>query len=97
LRPRQLAPLLVVRTDRDRKAFVHDIPAIMRLLDPISSASTRSAVTFEGFFFEAVDHGGAFVSLNNLERGQTEGGEWSWNRCVYPYPHSEPAGAKPCP
>jgi hypothetical protein len=97
LRPRQLAPMLVVRTDRDRKAFVNDVPAIMRLLDPVSTAPTGSAVTFEGFYLEAVDARGAFVRVENLNRGQSEGGEWSWNRCVYPYTHSEPAGARPCP
>lgn len=97
LRPRQLAPLLVVRTDRDRKAFVHDVPAIMKLLDPVTNGRTGGAVTFEGFFFQAVDARGAFVRVDNVDRGQTEGGEWSWNRCVYPYPHSEPPGTKPCP
>jgi hypothetical protein len=97
LRPRQLAPLVVVRTDRDRKAFVHDVPAIMGLLDPVSNTRSGSAVTFEGFYFEAVDARGAFVRLENLDRGQSEGGQWSWDRCVYPYAHSEPAGAKPCP
>ena len=97
LRPRQLAPLLVVRTDRDRKAFVHDIPAIMRLLDPTANGSRTTAVTFEGFFFEAVDARGPFAAVDDIYRGQTGGGQWSWSRCVYPYPHSEPFGAKPCP
>jgi hypothetical protein len=97
LQPRQVAPLLVVRTDRDRKAFVHDVPAIMKLLDPISTGHGPSAVTFEGFFLEAQDARGPFVRLENVYRGETEGGQWSWNRCVYPYAHSEPFGAKPCP
>lgn len=97
LSPRQLAPLLVVRTDRDRKAFVADVPAIMKLLDPTSSGPGKTAITFEGFFFEADDAHGPFVRVDNHYRGETEGGEWSWNRCVYPYPHSEPFGAKPCP
>jgi hypothetical protein len=97
LRPRQLAPLLVVRTGRDRKAFVHDVPAIMKLLDPTSNGPGRTAITFEGFFFEAEDEHGAFVRIDNHYRGETEGGEWSWNRCVYPYPHSEPFEAKTCP
>src|SRR5262249_27670329 len=37
LRPRQLAPLLVVRTSRPRKAFVKDVASIMKLLDPTST------------------------------------------------------------
>jgi hypothetical protein len=97
LHPRQLAPLLVVRTERDRTAFVHDVPAIMRLLDPIASGKGPTAITFEGFFLEAADAHGPFVRVENVYRGQVEGGEWSWSRCVYPYAHSEPAGAKPCP
>jgi hypothetical protein len=96
LRPRQLAPLLVVRTLRDRTAFVHDIPQIMKLLDPISTLPGPSAITFEGFFFEATDARGPFARVENVYRGETEGGEWSWDRCVYPYPHSQPFSAKPC-
>jgi hypothetical protein len=97
LRPRQLAPLLIVRTDRDRKAFVRDVPAIMKLLDPTSNGPGKTAITFEGFFFDAEDARGPFVRVDNHYRGETEGGQWSWNRCVYPYVHSEPFGGKPCP
>jgi hypothetical protein len=97
LRPRQLAPLLVVRTGRDRKAFVRDVAAIMKLLDPTSNGPGKTALTFEGFFFEAEDAHGPFVRVDDHYRGETEGGQWSWNRCVYPYSHSEPFGAKPCP
>lgn len=97
LRPRQLAPLLIVHTSRDRKAFVGDVAAIMKLLDPVNNHGRQAAVTFEGFFFEAIDDKGPFVRVENHYRGQTEGGQWSWNRCVYPYFHSEPVGAKPCP
>jgi hypothetical protein len=97
LRPRQLAPLLIVDTDRDRKAFVHDVPAMMKLLDPTSNVRGRTAITFEGFFFEAEDGHGPFVRIDNHYRGETEGGQWSWNRCAYPYGVTEPIGAKPCP
>jgi hypothetical protein len=97
LRPRQLAPLLLVHTTRDRTTFVHDVPAIMKLLDPTSRTGNRTAITFEAFFFQAEDAHGPFVRVDDVYRGQTEGGEWSWNRCVYPYPHSEPFGAKRCP
>jgi hypothetical protein len=97
LHPRQLAPLLVVRTNRDRKAFVADVPRIMRLLDPIATGSGgASAVTFEGFYFAAVDDRGPFVRVENVYRGEVEGGQWSWDPCVYPYAHSEPLSAKPC-
>lgn len=97
LHPRQLAPLVVVESTRDRKAFVKDVPAIVNLLDPVSTSRAGTAVTFEGFFFEARDDHGAFVRVENVHRGETEGGQWSWNRCFYPYGHSMPAGSKPCP
>jgi hypothetical protein len=97
LRPRQLAPLLVVETSRDRTAFVNDVPAIMSLLDPTSSAGQQTALTFEGFFLETLDAKGPFVRVEDVYRGEVEGGQWSWNRCVYPYDHSEPIDAKPCP
>jgi hypothetical protein len=97
LRPLQLAPLVVVRTGRPRKDFVHDVPAIMRLLDPIAPGRSQTAVTFEGFLLEGRDARGAFVRVENVYRGEIMGAQWSWNRCVYPYVHTEPLGAKPCP
>lgn len=97
LRPLQLAPLLVVKTDRPRKAFAADVPAIMSLLDPIRSGHGENAVTFEGFLFEADDSGGPFVRVANVYRGEIEGSEWAWNPCDLPYAHSTPFGAKPCP
>jgi len=69
----------------------------MKLLDPISSQRPQTAVTFEVFLLAARDHQGLFVSVENVYRGEVEGGQWSWNRCAYPYAHSEPVGAKPCP
>jgi len=97
LRPRQLAPLLIVHSTRNRKAFVRDVPAMMKLLDPVNNGARQAAVTFEGFFFEAADDQGAFVRVENHYRGETEGGQWSWSRCEFPYVHSEPVGAKRCP
>jgi hypothetical protein len=97
LRPRQIAPLLVVETSRDRKGFVHDVPAIMSSLDPTNAGADLNATTFEGFLLEARDARGPFVRVENVNRGEAGGGQWSWNRCVYPYGHSEPVTAKPCP
>lgn len=88
LRAPQLAPLVVVRTGRSAKSFVADVPAIMQLLDP----HRDSAVTFQGFYFEAVNAHGPFVSVDNGYRGEVMGGEWSSNPCLYPYPHSSPFG-----
>lgn len=86
LRPRQLAPLLVVETDRNRKAFSHDIPAIMRLLDPTTTSGSETAQTFEAFFFAAEDAHGPFVNTEYISRGEAESGESVWNHCDYPYP-----------
>ncbi|HYZ78261.1 MAG TPA: hypothetical protein VE596_12895 [Gaiellaceae bacterium] len=97
LRPLDYAPLLVVSTDRDRKEFVHDVPAIMALLNPTSDAERHTAFTFEGFFLEARDAKGPFVRVEGIVRGEQMSGEWSWDRCVYPYAHSQPVGAPPCP
>jgi len=97
LRPRQLAPLLRVETSRDRRQFVADVPEIIALLNPTRSAGDNTAVTFEGFFFETGDARGPFVRTSSVRRGQVMGSQWSWNRCVYPYRHSQPVGAPPCP
>jgi hypothetical protein len=74
LRPRQIAPLLVVRTSRDRRDFVRDVWAIMALLNPGGAAGSE---TFEGLFFEALDARGPFVRTYRLARGQTGGDWWS--------------------
>jgi hypothetical protein len=97
LRPVQIAPLLVVQTSRPRKAFVHDVPEIAAWLNPVTSGKGENAFTFEAFLLEARDARGPFVRIENVNRGEVEGGQWSWNRCVYPYAHTEPAFAKPCP
>jgi hypothetical protein len=88
LRPRELAPIVLVRTDRDRKAFIHDVPAIMNLLDPRSLSKRGVALSFEGFFFEAQDGKGPFVRVDDVYRGEVMGGQWSGvPGDVYPYPH----------
>jgi acetolactate synthase regulatory subunit len=86
LRARQLAPLLIVGTSRPRAAFAHDIPKIMDLLDPASVSDHRTADMFEGFFFGAEDSRGPFVEVQDLSRGESEGGQWSADPCDYPYP-----------
>lgn len=96
LHPRQIAPLLVVETSRDRKMFVRDVPAISSLLDPLTSGSGQGALTFEGLFLEARDAQGPFVRVENVNRGEAEGGQWSWDPCVYPFLHSQPSALK-CP
>jgi hypothetical protein len=96
LRPVQIAPLLVVETSRPRKAFVRDVPEIAALLNPFTRGDRDNALTFEGLLLEARDVNGPFVRVENVNRGEAEGGQWSWDPCVYPFGHSEPIGSK-CP
>ena len=62
VRPLQLAPLLIVRTSRDRTSFVKDVPAILSLLNP----NTRNAATFEGVLLRG--RGRARSLRGNLRR-----------------------------
>jgi hypothetical protein len=83
LHPLQSAPLLIVATDRPRRQFVADVPAILAELDP----SNDQAATFEGFYFEARDKDGPFVRTDNVNRGLIESSEWSANHSDYPFAH----------
>ncbi len=87
LRPRQLAPIVVVKTTRDRKQFISDVRAIVDLLDPTSGSGHQSALTFEGLFFEARDSEGPFVGVDNAWRGEVVGSQWSAERDFFPYDH----------
>ncbi|HEY4347051.1 MAG TPA: hypothetical protein VGM80_05630 [Gaiellaceae bacterium] len=84
LRPLQIAPVLIVRTDRPRKAFTADVAAIMGQLESGSTGS-GDATAFEGFYFEAVDQRGPFVAVFNEHRGTSMGGQWAANPCDFPY------------
>jgi hypothetical protein len=96
LRPLQLAPLLVVETDRDREQFVGEVAEIVALLDPRTGGEGAVARTFEGFVLEARDREATFVVVNGVNRGTAMSSQWSWDPCVMPYAHSRPIGAE-CP
>jgi len=84
LRPRQLAPLVVVRTRR-YVAFSRAVPAIERSLDP-GAGSAQAA--FEGLFLEGEDERGVpFVIVTNAVRGTLEGGQWARSDALYPFAH----------
>jgi hypothetical protein len=85
LHPLQTAPLLVVETDRDRKEFVADVPKILALVNPNMRRGGKAGPSYEGFFFEALDEDGPFVSTENVYRAHIEGGQWSWSPCYTPY------------
>jgi hypothetical protein len=65
----------------------------MRLLDPSRPAAHTTAITFEGFYLEAEDQLGPFVSVENVYRGEVMGGQWAATPRLYPYPHREPVTA----
>jgi hypothetical protein len=94
LRPLQLAPAVVVATDRPRREFAHDAAKIIKLLNP----GRGQATTFEGLYLEARDRHGAFMRNESISRGQAEGGEWAWDQCYMAFPTlGRAVGAKPCP
>jgi hypothetical protein len=94
LQPEQRVPVLIVRTGRQRKAFVKDVGTITSLLNPTSFAAHlhRVGETFEGFFFAAEDSYGPFYYTANSE---SEGSVWAANGCLLP--PMGPVGSKPCP
>jgi len=87
LHPRELAPIVVVRTDRDRKKFIADVSEILAFLDPAAHGRKQTATTFEGFYFEARDETGPFVRAYDVYRGTIMGGQWSAEPDAYPFEH----------
>jgi hypothetical protein len=88
LRPRQIAPLLIVKTTRPRKRFVKDIPRIMELLNPHAGSGNPTAITFEAFFFAAEDAHGPFTFSDYLARNEESSGEWAVTDDLLPYGHN---------
>jgi hypothetical protein len=96
LRPRQLAPLLIVKTHRSRKAFVSDIGDIMELLDPVTDFPDGTAGTFEGFFFAAEDARGPFIFSERVMRHDAGGDGWVANPCLYAWGDGTTGAGGPC-
>jgi hypothetical protein len=89
LMPRQLAPMIVVRT-KHYLDLAHATPAILDELDRRSGARKGSqAWNYEGFYFEAQDeHGIPFLIAFNFRRGPSPGGgELARSEPLYPYSH----------
>jgi hypothetical protein len=83
LRPRQLAPLVVVRTTH-YVDLARATGSILEKLDP----DGRYDRDYEGFHFEAQDERGVplFVA-DNVMRGRIEGGQWARSEPLYPFEH----------
>jgi hypothetical protein len=87
LRPRQLAPLVVVETSREQ-ALASATAKILNQLDPPALPDHRLA--FEGIFFEALGPRGVPFSIayNNWRGGpnHTGGGQWAASPTLLPLP-----------
>jgi hypothetical protein len=89
LRPRQLAPRIVVRTD-DYLQMAQSMADILRTLDPKArTGDDRTGWRYEGFYFEADDGDGVpFALAFNFWRGSSGGGgQWARSERLYPFVH----------
>jgi hypothetical protein len=89
LRPRQLAPKLIVST-KHYLDLARATPEILRSVDPKAVTSDdRTGWKYEGFYFEARDeHGVPFLAVFNMMRGPGPGGgQWARSERLYPSPH----------
>jgi hypothetical protein len=89
LRPRQLAPLVVVEAV-DKRAFVAATPAILKAIDPKrATGDDRTGWAYEGFLLEAVDSSGVpFLVVFNHWRGpHAGGGQWASDPALFPFAH----------
>jgi hypothetical protein len=88
LRPRQLAPEIIVRTT-DYLGLAHTLPGILHKLDPHEGSSDTRGWSYEAFFIEARDERGVpFLAVFNHWRGQHKGGgQWARSEALYPFLH----------
>lgn len=89
LRPRQLAPLVIVKT-RDEHGLAAATPAILRSIDPKArTGDDRTGWAYEGFLFEARNSNGVpfLVVFNNWRGAHAGGGQWAADASLYPFAH----------
>ena len=89
LRPRQLAPEVVVRTKRYDE-LARAMPPIDAALNPREPArDDRRGWEYEGFWLEAQDeHGVPFLAVFTFMRGPGPGGgQWARSEPLFPFPH----------
>jgi hypothetical protein len=87
LRPRGLAPRIVVRT-KHYVELAQATPEILRGLDPkAGTGDDRTGWRYEGFWFEADDeHGVPFLIAFNFWRGpHAGGGQWARSDPLFPF------------
>jgi hypothetical protein len=88
LRPRQLAPLVIVQT-RNYLGLARAIRPIESALDPHRGGNDLTGWAFEGIFLEAQDERGVpFLAVENALRGpHAYGGQWARSEELFPFPH----------
>lgn len=89
LRPLQLAPVIVIRSDRKLET-ARAIPAIVKLFDPRRTTKTNpSGFAYEAYFLEAQTRKGVpYLATFNFSRPpNVGGGEWAAEERLYPFPH----------
>jgi hypothetical protein len=89
LRPRQLAPKIVVQT-RDYVALARGAYWILKRIDPRRRVpDDRKGWRYEGFYFEAQDERGIpFFATYTFMRGPGPGGgQWARSEPLYPFNH----------
>jgi hypothetical protein len=80
LRPRGIAPVVIVQTTR-YLALARAIPRIERSLNP-------HPWRFEAFYLEGRDERGVpFVIVTDVVRGETAGSQWARSDALFPFPH----------
>jgi hypothetical protein len=87
LRPRQDAPMVVVRTT-NYPDLAQATGGVLRELNPKDRGSDADGWHYEGFYWEARDERGVpFLVASTLTRGQVEGQQWARSEALYPYRH----------
>lgn len=87
LRPKQLAPLVVIRS-ADPYALTKKVPEIASSLNPkANTGDGRTGWAWEGFYLEARDRKEtpAFTIFTSWRRGG--GGQWAAAESLYPFQH----------
>jgi hypothetical protein len=89
LRPLQLAPVIVIRSDRKLET-ARAIRAIVKLFDPRRTTKTNpSGAAYEAYFLEAQTRRGVpyLATFNFVRPPSVGGGEWAAEERLYPFPH----------
>ena len=87
--PKQLAPMVVVRSN-DPFALAKDVPAVVKSLDPkANTGDDPTGWAWEGFYFEVQDHERkpAIVIQNFWRERSGGGGQWAAAESLFPFPH----------